>query len=274
MENRKSFQIAAGERSHVCIWEQIDRNCWLCCNSVITHWLINTAQIEEPQLEAEVKLALFPVILNWIGCCLSWTEMLLLSSVVCSRRTKGEIFKSHNENQELKSHWLLMKVRGRRFRCASETSLLFLNCPSCWWWMRCACATFWTPLGTKVVSSYFVRYLAWAETQIPFTCFHEERSVITHTSPSLSSTCCRAMSLYSEATWKIKALRAYCLVALCWSTWYHEKMELRFFWSYLVVLLCGRNFIWWPTKDVAKVSFKQCWKYLPCSYIWLCLQER
>lgn len=260
MKNPQSFQVVAGERGHVCIWEQIDRNCWLCYNSVITHRLINIAQIEKPQVEAEVKLALFSVSLNWSGCCLSRTETLLLSSVVCGGRTKGEIFKSRNENQELKSHWLLMKVRGRRFRCASETSLLFLNCPSCWWWMRCACATFWTPLGTKVVSSYFVRSLAWAETQIPFTSFHEERSVITHTSLSLSSTCCRATSLYSKATWKIKALRTSRLVTLCWSAGYHEKIELRFFWRYLVVLVRGRNFIWWPAKDVAKVSFEQCWK--------------
>lgn len=42
--------------------------------------------------------------------------------MVCSGRTKGETFKSSNENQEPKSHWLLMKVRGRRFCCASETS--------------------------------------------------------------------------------------------------------------------------------------------------------
>ena len=151
-----------------------------CYNLVITHQLINTAQIEKPRVEAEVKLALFPVSLNWSGCCLSWTEMVLLSSVVCSRTTKVEIVKSYNENRELKSRWLLMKGGGRCFRCASETFLLFLNCPSCWWWRRCACATFWTTLGTKVVSSYFVCCLDWAETQIPFYLF-PWRAVCDHT---------------------------------------------------------------------------------------------
>lgn len=270
MKNPQNFQVAAGERGCVCIWEQIDHNCWLYYNLVITHWLIDTVQIEKLQVEAEVKLALLLVSLNWTGCCPSQTEMLLLSSVVCSGRMKRETFKSYIENQDLKSHWLLMKVRGRCFCCASGASLLFLNCPSYyWWWMRCACATSWTPLATKVVSSCVVCYFAWTEIQIP--CFHEEQSVITHTSLSLSSICCRAMSLYSKATWKIKALRTYCLVTLCWKTGYHEKIELRFFWRYLV-LLYGRNFICWPAEGVAKVSFKQCWKYLPCTYIWLCLQ--
>lgn len=69
-----------------------------------------------------MKHLLFLVSHNWKGCCLSQTEKLLLSSVVCSGRTKGETFKRSNENQEPKSHWLLMKVRGRCFCCASETS--------------------------------------------------------------------------------------------------------------------------------------------------------
>lgn len=76
----------------------------------------------KPQVQAGVRLWLFLVSRNWRGCCLSRTEELLLSSLVCSGRTKGETFKSRNGNQEPKSHWLLMKVRGRRFCCASETS--------------------------------------------------------------------------------------------------------------------------------------------------------
>lgn len=184
MKTPQSFQVAAGGRGHVCTWEQIDRNCQFWYNLVITYRLINTTQIKKPQVEAEVKLVLSPVSFNWSGCCMSRTEIFLLSSVVCSGRTKGETFKSHNENWDPKSYWLLMKVRGRCFRCASETSLLFLNCPSCWWWMTCACATFWSPLGTKVVSSYFVRYLAWAETQIPLYLF-PWRVVCNHTHVSI-----------------------------------------------------------------------------------------
>lgn len=45
------------------------------------------------------------------------------------------------------------------------------------------------------------------------------------------------MSPYSKATWKTKALRTYCLVTLCWSTGYHEKIELRF--SEGILLFCS-----------------------------------
>lgn len=47
MKNPQSFQVAAGERGRVCIWEQIDRNCWLYYNLVITYLLIDTVQIEK-----------------------------------------------------------------------------------------------------------------------------------------------------------------------------------------------------------------------------------
>lgn len=43
---------------------------------------------------------------------------------------KGEIFKSRNENQGPRSHWLVMKAGGRRPRCASQTSML---CPRLSW---------------------------------------------------------------------------------------------------------------------------------------------
>lgn len=55
----QSFQVAAGGRGRVCTGEQIDCRCRLCYNSVITCRLINTAQIEKPRAEAEVKVALF-----------------------------------------------------------------------------------------------------------------------------------------------------------------------------------------------------------------------
>lgn len=119
MKGLWSFQVAAGERGH--IWEEIDQTCHLCCNLVIIHCRINALQIENSKSRQEWN-SLFLVSRNWRGCCLSWTEKLLLSSVVCSGMTKGETFKSNNENQEPKSHWLLMKVRGRRFCCASEIS--------------------------------------------------------------------------------------------------------------------------------------------------------
>lgn len=153
MKGLQSFQVAAAERGLVYIWEEIDWTCWLCYNLVITHCLINTVQIENPKSRQEWNSHFsWSTVTEGAAACVRKTEKLLLSSVVCSGRTKGETFKRSNENQKPKSHWLLMKVRGRRFCCASETSSL--NCQSCWWWMRSACATFWTPAGTKVTLSY------------------------------------------------------------------------------------------------------------------------
>lgn len=172
----------------------------------------------KPQVQAGVKLSLLLVSRNWRGCCLSRTEKLLLSSVVCSGRTKEETFKSSNENQEPKSHWLLMKVRGRRFCCASETSSFsIVQLLNCWWWMRSACATFWTPTGTKVTWSY-VCCVAWAKHRSPLLASMEEWLVITPPPLFFSSVCCRA-------SWEIKALRTCCLVTLCCGIGYLQKTE-------------------------------------------------
>lgn len=63
--------------------------------------------------------------LKWSGCC--WPQTCV-SAFICGRqlKDKGVIFKSRNENQGPRSHWLVMKAGGRRPRCASQTSLL---CP-------------------------------------------------------------------------------------------------------------------------------------------------
>lgn len=123
MKGLQSFQIATGERGHVCIWVEIDRSCWLCYNLVITYCLINTVQIENPKSRQEWNSWFsWSAVTEGAAACVRKTEKLLLSSVVCSGRTKGETFKRSNENQEPKSHWLLMKVRGWCFCCASETS--------------------------------------------------------------------------------------------------------------------------------------------------------
>lgn len=43
-----------------------------------------------------------------------------------------------------------------------------------------------------------------------------------------------------------------------------------------MVVFCamGETFIWWPAKDVAEASFRQCWEYLPCTHAWPCVRER
>lgn len=243
-----------GERGHVCSWEQIDG---LCRNVVIPHQCQanrNTpGQGRSVTCASPAQLERLPPVPNRNAfafiCGLWWKDK------------RGDFQKPW---WEARAAIPLTCNEGLGFCCGSETSLLFLSCPGCWWESRCACATFWTPLGTKVVLTYFVCCLGWA-------CFHEEQSVITHTSPSLSSMCCRTMSL-ENVTWKIKVPRTYCLYALCWSTGGTLRKRLEDFlkvsccsvvWGRFYLVTCKS----WCCKDLFQVALEIHSMYLPMAVL-------
>lgn len=97
-------------------------------------------------LQGSSETCASPVGLKPSGSCQAHTQKCFCFHLRSAAEGQRGDFQSHNENQELKSHWLVMKAGGRRARCASETSLLF---PCCLW--RCPRAASCAPLATEAV---------------------------------------------------------------------------------------------------------------------------